>query len=77
MSLDMPLEVTCNGTTVTLDPYQTALVPAVAQWCTVRSPRECSPFMLVTPPEHRELLPVRLLAAGVDQAQIDRFMEQF
>ena len=77
MSLDAALEVTCNDVTVTLEPYQTVLAPAAAQWCTVRSPADSSPFMLVTPPENRELLPVRMLAGGVEQSEIDRFMEQF
>jgi mannose-6-phosphate isomerase len=77
MSLDAKLEATCNHVTITLEPYQTALVPAAAEWCTVRSPQDCSPFMIVTPPAERQLLPVRLLAAGVEQATIDRFMEQF
>jgi len=77
MSLDAPLEVGCNGVTVALKPYQTTLAPAQADWCTVRSPGGESPFMLVTPPANRELLPVRLLAAGIEQSTIDRFMEQF
>jgi mannose-6-phosphate isomerase len=77
MSLDARLEVTCNDVTVTLEPYQTVLAPAAAQWCTVRSTADSSPFMLVTPPADRELLPVRMLAAGVEQSKIDRFMEQF
>jgi mannose-6-phosphate isomerase len=77
MSLDARLEVTCNDVTIVLKPYQTALAPAVAEWCTVRSPDGTSPFMLVTPPADRLLLPVRLLAAGVEQTTIDRFMEQF
>ncbi|HEY1976717.1 MAG TPA: type I phosphomannose isomerase catalytic subunit [Candidatus Baltobacteraceae bacterium] len=77
MSLDARLEVTCNDVTIALEPYQTVLAPAATQWCTVRSPGDSSPFMLVTPPAGRELLPVRMLAAGVEQATIDRFMEQF
>ncbi|MEO6835114.1 MAG: type I phosphomannose isomerase catalytic subunit [Candidatus Tumulicola sp.] len=83
MSLDAPLEVTCGGVTVTLTPYQTALIPAAGEWCTVRAaapdlgtPPE-APFMFVTPPEDRETLAVRLLAAGVEPAQIDRFVAQF
>lgn len=77
MSLDARLEVTCNDVTIALEPYQTVLAPAAAQWCTVRSPGDSSPFMVVTPPADRELLAVRMLAAGVEQATIDRFMEQF
>jgi mannose-6-phosphate isomerase len=77
MTLDAPLEVTCGSVTVMLPRYQTVLIPAAAQACRVRAPQDCSAFMLVTPPEHRSQLEVRLLAAGVDRAQIDRFMEQF
>jgi mannose-6-phosphate isomerase len=85
MSLDMPLEVACGTTAVTLAPYQTALIPAAGEWCTVRAtapadglgPAPEAAFMFVTPPERREDLAVRLQAAGVDQARIDRFVGQF
>ncbi|HEY1656405.1 MAG TPA: type I phosphomannose isomerase catalytic subunit [Candidatus Tumulicola sp.] len=75
MALDRAMEVTCGDTAVTLAPYQTALVPAAGQWCTVDAPQ--APFMFVTPPQDREQLAVRLLAAGTEQSQIDRFMQQF
>ena len=75
MSLDRPLEVACGDTATTLSPYQTALVPAAAQWCTVNGPD--AKFMFVTPPQERDQLAVRLLAAGIDPSQIDRFMQQF
>jgi mannose-6-phosphate isomerase len=85
MTLDTTLELTCDGTGVTLTPYQTALIPASSAWCTVcasgarpnRNDAANAPFMLVTPPKQREQLAVRLLAAGIEQTQIDRFMEQF
>jgi mannose-6-phosphate isomerase len=77
MTLDAKLELACNATTVELNCYQTALVPAAANWCTVRATGDSAPFMLVSPPENREQLAVRLLAAGVDQERVDRFMEQF
>jgi mannose-6-phosphate isomerase len=78
MSLNAPLEVVTDADAVTLSRYQTTLVPAAAQWCTVRAVAgDSAEFMFVTPPESREQLPARLLAAGVDQAQIDAFVEQF
>jgi len=78
MSLDAQLEVSSDDCAVALDRYTTALIPAAAQWCTVRAANgESAPFMFVTPPESREELPRRLLAAGIAQAQIDTFMEQF
>jgi mannose-6-phosphate isomerase len=78
MSLDAPLEVSCNDVTASLACYQTALVPAAGEWCTVRAPKDgAAPFMLVTPPEDREQLPIRMLASGIDQARIDAFMGQF
>jgi mannose-6-phosphate isomerase len=73
MSLDTSLDVSCDGVAITLTPYQTALIPAAAERCTVCRGR----FMFVTPPREREQLAVRLLAAGVEQSQIDRFMAQF
>jgi mannose-6-phosphate isomerase len=78
MSLDAQLDVGVDGSNVTLQRYQTALIPAASQWCTVAAASgESAPFMFVTPPESREELPARLLAAGIDQARIDAFVEQF
>ncbi len=78
MSLDEPLEVSGNGDGVALTPYQTVLIPAAAQWCTVRAARgQAAPFMFVTPPLDREQLASRLIAAGIAQDVVDRFLEQF
>ena len=78
MSLEDALEVCSESVTATLTPYQTTLVPAGARWCTVRAVQgDAAPFMFVTPPEHRNNLAVQLVAAGVDQARVDAFMEQF
>jgi mannose-6-phosphate isomerase len=77
MSLDASLEVTVEDSSETLPRYQTALIPAAAEWCTVRAADTRAPFMFVTPPENRERLAVRLLAAAVDQKQIDAFLAQF
>ncbi len=78
MSLDAHLDVTSGSSTVALPPYQTVLVPASARWCTVAATRgDSAAFMFVTPPASREQLAARLLAAGVDQGRIDRFMDQF
>jgi mannose-6-phosphate isomerase len=78
MALEQPLEVSINDESVKLDRYQTALIPAAAKWCTVASPSApAAPFMLVTPPADPEMVAIRLLAAGIDQQRIDRFMAQF
>ena len=78
MSLDSHLDVTSGSSAVALPPYQTVLVPASARWCTVAAAHGAlAAFMFVTPPASREQLAARLLAAGVDQGRIDRFMEQF
>jgi mannose-6-phosphate isomerase len=76
MTLAHPLEVACDGGTITLNPYQTALIPAAAKWARTRA-TDPAPFMLVTPPNSPSALPARLLAAGIEQAQIDAFMAQF
>lgn len=78
MSLDAPLSVTAGALSITLPPYQTALVPAASQWCTVAAVQGgAAPFMFVTPPQSAQQLAARLLAAGIDQERIDRFVEQF
>jgi mannose-6-phosphate isomerase len=78
MSLDVPIDVQAGNETVRLTRYQTVLVPAGANYCTVTSAEGLkAPFMLVTPPENRDELAVRMLAAGIEQERIDRFMAQF
>ncbi len=78
MALERAMNLRANDIDVSLERYQTALVPAALPWCTVRARDGTSaPFMLVTPPENVETMPVRLLAAGLDRDTVDRFMEQF
>ena len=77
MSLERPLHVSANGVDVRLDAYQTALVPAAAETFAVFAENDDARFMLVTPPEQLETYLAQLLAAGVDQKQAERFMEQF
>jgi mannose-6-phosphate isomerase len=78
MSLGEPLEVASDASTVSLSRYQTVLIPAASRNCTVRATNGAvAPFMFVTPPHDRESLPVRLVAAGVAQDVVDRFMGQF
>ncbi|MBV8530336.1 MAG: class I mannose-6-phosphate isomerase [Candidatus Eremiobacteraeota bacterium] len=78
MSLDAPISVTSGDATVALERYSTVLIPAAARWCTVAAAQgDAAAFMFVTPPASAEQLPARLLAAGIGQAEIDRFMAQF
>ncbi len=78
MALDRPLQLDAGGTPVTLAAYQTAIVPAAAQWCSVSAGGgDDAAFMLVTPPAHPENRAIHMLAGGVDQERIDRFMSQF
>jgi mannose-6-phosphate isomerase len=77
MSLDKPLEVSSGDVTMELAEYQTVLIPAAAQWCTVRAVDANAPFMFVTPPLEKNQLSIRMLAAGVEQSRIDAFVSQF
>ncbi|HTX59556.1 MAG TPA: type I phosphomannose isomerase catalytic subunit [Verrucomicrobiae bacterium] len=77
MSLAQPLEIECAGTSLSLGKYQTVLVPAAAQRCTLRAQKGTAAFLFVTPPEEPSQAAARLLAAGVPQAQIDAFVGQF
>ncbi len=77
MTLDAPMDVACGGVTTTLAKYQTAVVPAAAEWCSVRAAGDAAPFMFVTPPAQADQLAVRLMAAGVAAGEIDAFMAQF
>lgn len=78
MTLDEPLEVSTDESQATLTRYQTVLIPAASRWCTIRATQSRNaPLMFVTPPADRETLAQRLLAAGIAQPQVDKFMEQF
>jgi mannose-6-phosphate isomerase len=78
MTLDARMEVGSDGAAAVLPCYQTALVAARSQWCTVRAVDcERAPFMFVTPPESKTVLTARLVAAGVTQERIDAFIAQF
>lgn len=78
MSLSAPLELESSGTRLTLGPYQSAVVPAEAQWCSVRAEADAqAEFMYVTPPRSSEEMAARLIGAGVAQGEVDRFMGQF
>ena len=78
MTLDRPMTVQAGDVTLALEKYQTALVPASAQWFMVAATDgRAAPFMLVAPPESTETMVVRLLAAGIEQTRIDSFMAQF
>jgi mannose-6-phosphate isomerase len=78
MALDHPLTLRAGDIALTLERYQTALVPAAAEWFTISSidGRE-APLMLVAPPANVDEIAARMLGAGVDAASIDRFMAQF
>lgn len=78
MTLEHPMTLRAGDVALDLEHYQTALVPAAAPWYTVSAQggRE-APFMLVAPPKSTETMTVRLLAAGIEQDRIDRFMAQF
>jgi len=78
MALDRALTLRAGEGCVELAPYQTALIPAAAQWYSVASEGlGAAPFMLVAPPTHKEAIAARLLAGGIEQARIDRFLAQF
>ena len=71
------IHLRCEDGDATLQPYQTALIPAAAPYVQVRSDHNDAPFMFITPPIDTDVLPIRLLAAGVAQDRIDSFLQQF
>lgn len=77
MALAAGISVRANDVDVQLAPYQTALIPAAAAWCTVTASKASAEFMCVTPPEQIDVFAARLLAAGIAQDRIDAFMVQF
>jgi mannose-6-phosphate isomerase len=77
MSLEHPMEVRCGASMTSLQKYQTVLIPAAADSCSVWTPGPNAPFLLVTPPNLPTQLAARLLAAGTPEPQIIAFTEQF
>jgi mannose-6-phosphate isomerase len=78
MTLREPMVLRAGETSVTLKPYQTAVIPAAAQWFSVTAAgRNAAPFMLVTPPKDLAQFEEHIVAGGVDPARVDRFMAQF
>jgi mannose-6-phosphate isomerase len=78
MSLDAPISLEAGSEELRLERYQTALIPAEAQYCAVTAIGDLqAPFMFVTPPAQKNALAVRMIAAGIEQGRIDRFMAQF
>ena len=77
MSLEHALEVGCPGSTIALQKYQTAMIPAAAGCCSVRTGEGSAAFLLVTPPESPHQLEARLLAAAVPELRVAAFTQQF
>ncbi len=78
MALDTALLLEAGSEELSLAPWQTALVPAAVASCPVSAGSGTkAPFMFVTPPVRTDGIALRMLAAGVEQARVDRFMTQF
>ena len=77
MSLGQPFDVACSSTTTALQKYQTVLIPAAADSCSICTREGSAPFLFVTPPTSPGQLATRLLAAGVARSKIDAFSQQF
>lgn len=79
MPLDGDLVLECDGAeAATVSAQDAAIVPAAAQRCAVSAPEGGrTAFTLVTPAGRRDGFAAQLLAAGVDQARVDAFLEQF
>jgi hypothetical protein len=77
MTLDAPLHLACEGGEADLKPYQTALIPAQAQYVAIRTGGGVAQFMTVMPPASSEMLVQRFAHAGVAQPILTSFLEQF
>lgn len=77
MALERGLELTCEGGSATLAPYETALVPAAARGVRIRSGDGSASFTSVAPPASPDSLTRRLREAGVAAPAVERFLAQF
>ncbi|HZZ66276.1 MAG TPA: type I phosphomannose isomerase catalytic subunit [Candidatus Baltobacteraceae bacterium] len=71
------LKLTCAYGDVTVEPYQTALIPAGASSAAARAVNRSAQFMLILPSPTMESLKKRFAGAGVAQPIIERFLGQF
>lgn len=77
MTLEHGIELECKDGSATLEPYQTALVPAGAGEVAARAVLDNAHVMLVAPPARATELEERLDTAGVPRDRIERFLRQF
>ena len=77
MSLEHAMEISCSGSTIALKKYETAMIPAAAKSCSVRTDETSAPFLLVTPPESALQLEARLISAGIPEPRVAAFIQQF
>ncbi|HEV3154201.1 MAG TPA: type I phosphomannose isomerase catalytic subunit [Candidatus Baltobacteraceae bacterium] len=77
MALDPGLRLSCDGGSVELQAYQTALIPAAANALAIHAAGQSGHFLCVTPPASIDAVARRLRDAGVAAPVIDRFLAQF
>jgi len=77
MTLEHAVELECEDGSATLEPYQTALVPAGAGEVSMRAVLGNAHVMFVTPPARADAMEERLESASVPQESIERFLRQF
>jgi len=76
-ALDASLELEAQGESITLKPYESALVPAALDVVMVRAPEGSGRFLTAAPPSDHEALPRRYARAAVPVAQSTDFLAQF
>jgi len=77
MTLDGGIDIRSADGAAHLEPYQTALVPALAQDLEIQASGAEAPVMFVTPPARADAMEERLQTAGIEPARIDAFLRQF
>ncbi|MDQ2909230.1 MAG: hypothetical protein M3R44_07775, partial [Candidatus Eremiobacteraeota bacterium] len=76
-ALDQPLELEARATTVRLEPYETAVVPAALDVVMVRGPKGGATALVAGPIDDPEAVPKRFARAAVDVNESTAFLAQF
>ncbi|MDQ2681101.1 MAG: class I mannose-6-phosphate isomerase [Candidatus Eremiobacteraeota bacterium] len=77
MALNNSVDLTANGQTVTVKPYQTALIPAAAKTVAVSASIPRAELLFVTPPQSLNMLEQALTDSGLSEEAVRGFFAQF
>jgi mannose-6-phosphate isomerase len=76
-ALDRPVEIEARGTSITLGPFKTAIVPAEVDVVMLRGLEAGAAVLAAAPPAHHDSVPRRFSRAGVNFNDSTAYLAQF